>query len=45
MGVQGRAKLAIKMRNTPTCDDPQENPKPKTEKFFFDSELLDLLNP
>jgi len=24
---------------------PQENLKPKTEKNFFDSKLLDLLNP
>jgi len=24
---------------------PQENPKPKTENIFIDSELLDLLNP
>jgi len=32
-------------KTTPLVTPPQGNPKPKTEKFFFESELLDLLNP
>jgi len=32
-------------KTPPLVTAPQENPKPKTENCFFDSELLDLLNP
>jgi len=36
-------------KTPPLVTPPQENPKPKTEtqteNFFFDSELIDLLNP
>jgi len=32
--VQGRVKVAKKTQNTPTCDVPPENLKPKTKSFF-----------
>ena len=46
IGRPGSGKEGHKNAKTPPIvTTPQENPKPKTEKFFFDSELLDLLNP
>ena len=46
-GSPGPGKVGHKNAKTPLLvTTPQENPKPKTENFFFfDSELLDLLNP
>jgi len=45
-GCPGPGKVGHKNAKTPPLvTPPQEKPKPKTENFLFDSELLDLLNP
>jgi len=35
VGAQGQVKVAKKCKNTPTCDVPPANAKPKTKKFVF----------
>jgi len=41
----GPSKVGHKNAKTPPLvTSPQENPKPKTETVFFESELEDLLN-
>jgi len=45
-GRPGPGKVGNKNAKTPPLvTTPKENPKPKTEKFFFDAEVLDVLNP
>jgi len=41
--AQGQVKVAKKCENTPTCDVPPANAKPKTK--IFRCQLEDLLNP
>ena len=35
VGAQGQVKVAKKSKNTPTCDVPPANAKPKTNKIVF----------
>jgi len=45
IGAHGWVKFAKKAITPPLVTSPTENPKPKSKKIVFQSQLADLLNP
>jgi len=45
IGAQGQVKVVKYAKTCPHCDVTKENPKPKSNNVFFQSEPEDLSNP